>query len=204
MNKLAVPDFDRLNLPDSIEEFFTKEEYANICPYERKRLQNMRRNYEMMIYVGLPAIKPDFMQPNRSRRRKRAEEEAFSTNSDNDDEWLPSSKRRAGRTAWRPPFQTASKPAQTKSQKDQKFVQAKTQDKRKRKPKKKDEVRVYTFRKRKETNYMKLEVPDDDEFLYCEECNQEHSGDCPVHGALLLVDDIPVSMDIMPPHLYIS
>ena len=29
----------------------------------------------------------------------------------------------------------------------------------------------------------------------CEECNQEHPGECPVHGALLVVEDTPVSTD---------
>lgn len=28
-----------------------------------------------------------------------------------------------------------------------------------------EEPHIYSFRKRKETNYMKLEVPDDDEFI---------------------------------------
>ena len=48
----VVPDFSKLNLPDSIEEFFTKEEYAQINEYNRERLRNLRRNYEMMLYVG--------------------------------------------------------------------------------------------------------------------------------------------------------
>ena len=29
----------------------------------------------------------------------------------------------------------------------------------------------------------------------CEECNQEHEGDCPVHGPLLAVEDTPVSCE---------
>lgn len=45
-----------------------------------------------------------------------------------------------------------------------------TSTKRKRKIRQKaekpqEEPHVYSFRKRKETNYMKLEVPDDDEFI---------------------------------------
>ncbi|XP_048252026.1 histone-lysine N-methyltransferase PRDM7-like isoform X2 [Haliotis rufescens] len=47
-------------------------------------------------------------------------------------------------------------------------------------------------------NYMDVEVPGDNRFLYCEDCNKEYEGDCSVHGPLLMVADIqetPGSVD---------
>jgi hypothetical protein len=37
----------------NIEQYFTEEELANICEYERIRLRNMKQNYEMMIKFGM-------------------------------------------------------------------------------------------------------------------------------------------------------
>ncbi|KAL8572153.1 hypothetical protein ACOMHN_057828 [Nucella lapillus] len=58
----------------------------------------------------------------------------------------------------------------------------------------KEERRQYCFRKRKEVNYMTLEVPNDDEFIYCEECDQEFQRDCPEHGPFHVVDDTAVEV----------
>ena len=41
-----------MSLPDEIEEFFTKEEFAEMSEYEKDRYKNIRVNYEMMIAVG--------------------------------------------------------------------------------------------------------------------------------------------------------
>ena len=43
-----------MNLPDEIEEFFSKEEFAEMSEYEKDRYKNIRVNYEMMIAVGKP------------------------------------------------------------------------------------------------------------------------------------------------------
>ena len=37
---------------DEIESFFTKAEFANMSDYEKLRLRNMRKNYEMMALLG--------------------------------------------------------------------------------------------------------------------------------------------------------
>ena len=35
-----------------LEEFFSREELASISTYEKKRLKNMKLNYNMMLEVG--------------------------------------------------------------------------------------------------------------------------------------------------------
>ncbi|KAK3742948.1 hypothetical protein QZH41_014188, partial [Actinostola sp. cb2023] len=44
-------------------------------------------------------------------------------------------------------------------------------------------------------SYREAEVPDDDHYLYCEECQDLYHGDCPNHGALQPMPDKPLSTD---------
>jgi hypothetical protein len=46
------PDFSKLVLPNSIEEFFSKEEWAQISEMEKTRYRAIRENYEMMKHFG--------------------------------------------------------------------------------------------------------------------------------------------------------
>ena len=38
-------------------------------------------------------------------------------------------------------------------------------------------------------NYAELEVPNEDRFIFCDECHMEYLGDCPEHGPLVIVSD---------------
>ena len=49
--------------------------------------------------------------------------------------------------------------------------------------------RRYPKRNIKQKNYAELEVPDEDHFLFCDDCNTEYLGDCPVHGPLVIIKD---------------
>ena len=40
------------NIPSSIEEFFTPEEYAKLCDYQKLNYRNLRQNYEMLRRIG--------------------------------------------------------------------------------------------------------------------------------------------------------
>jgi hypothetical protein len=44
--------FDLNDIPTSIVEFFTPEEFAEISDYEKKHLQNLRHNYETFSRAG--------------------------------------------------------------------------------------------------------------------------------------------------------
>ena len=37
----------------NIEQYFTAEELADMCDYEMDRLRNIKKNYEMMIDLGI-------------------------------------------------------------------------------------------------------------------------------------------------------
>ncbi|KAK3744961.1 hypothetical protein QZH41_000291 [Actinostola sp. cb2023] len=54
----------------------------------------------------------------------------------------------------------------------------------------------YPIRSRSmKASYREAEVPDDDHYLYCEECQDLYHGDCPNHGALQPMPDKPISTD---------
>ncbi|XP_071094523.1 histone-lysine N-methyltransferase PRDM9-like [Haliotis cracherodii] len=174
---------------DEIEQFFTKAELTTMSNYEKLRLRNMRKNYEMMAELGLPVIKPEFMRgPKGKKRVKKVVEE-----SDSDEEWIPASQRKSSRTV--KPVATFRYPIK-EEQKKRKVKQVKKEPsvKRTAKPTATETVSCpYPLRQRPDTNYMMMEGPDDDHFLYCEECNKEYEGDCPVHGPLLVITDTQVS-----------
>ncbi|KAL3183803.1 hypothetical protein MRX96_033874 [Rhipicephalus microplus] len=49
----------------------------------------------------------------------------------------------------------------------------------------------YPRRQRNEVNYMECEDGADEEYLFCDDCNMDYPGDCPVHGPLTHVKDTP-------------
>ncbi|XP_046557478.1 protein SSXA1-like, partial [Haliotis rubra] len=73
---------------DDIDQFFTKAELSTLSDYEKLRLRNMRKNYEMMAELGLPVIKPDFM---RGPKGKKKRVKKVVEDSDSDEEWIPAS-----------------------------------------------------------------------------------------------------------------
>ncbi|CAH1782439.1 unnamed protein product [Owenia fusiformis] len=281
-------DFTKSSDDITIEEYFTKEELSNISAYERFRFRNIKQNYLMMMKIGIPIIKPDFMKNKRGRKRPPPPP----SDSSSDEEWLPSKERQRDRPKraikpYRPfiaPFKVPQKRQQKVPTAENGAIQKKkakpsatittatiaTKDNTTKasatkstkpekpsqpvKPKKSspplvldflgyDDVEIKKWRKvcmlktnkikaeiellendkdqallelvemelQKEeeaelakrereaprypkrnierTNYKLLEVPDDDEFLFCEDCNLEHKGDCPIHGPLIIVED---------------
>ncbi|KAE8737249.1 hypothetical protein FOCC_FOCC017288, partial [Frankliniella occidentalis] len=43
-------------------------------------------------------------------------------------------------------------------------------------------------------SYVEPELQDDDDFLFCDDCQKEWDGDCPVHGALEIIADTEVAV----------
>ncbi|XP_043206693.1 histone-lysine N-methyltransferase PRDM9-like isoform X2 [Amphibalanus amphitrite] len=50
-------------------------------------------------------------------------------------------------------------------------------------------------RRRNMVNYREEEDLDDDDYIFCDECDREWEGDCPVHGPLQVVPDTKVPFD---------
>ncbi|XP_052228058.1 histone-lysine N-methyltransferase PRDM9-like isoform X6 [Dreissena polymorpha] len=182
-----------------LERFFTKQELDKMTFHEQRRLKNIAQNYEIMIYMGLPAIKPDFMKgpAHRAKVAKAAEAAAAQSynvcldksDSDSDEEWTPDMerKKRAKENAVKRTIPHYLKPAKRKL--DEKGDR-KTKEKRLKKTKKTEEDKIeYSLRERSAASCMNLEPPDDDHFLYCQECKKDFEGDCPVHGPYHYIQD---------------
>ncbi|XP_062618847.1 zinc finger protein 708-like isoform X1 [Saccostrea cucullata] len=171
----------------SIEGYFSKSELAKLSKVELQRYKNMRKNYEIMLAVGLPAVMPEFMKGPRSRGKRKLKK----VESDSDEEWTPYKSTREKKQTIRFSFpekvQKENKPRKIKTEKNTKNM-------------KKTESHTYPLRVQERLNYMDVEVPDDDDFIYCEECNQEHEGDCPIHGPLLVVTDTEIYRKGHPSH----
>ncbi|KAK2176512.1 hypothetical protein NP493_660g02003 [Ridgeia piscesae] len=62
--------------------------------------------------------------------------------------------------------------------------------------------RRYPSRNIVRRNYTEMEVPDDDHYIFCDDCNTEYEGDCPVHGPLVVIKDTEVKAVDLKPGVY--
>ncbi|XP_069101761.1 zinc finger protein 85-like isoform X2 [Argopecten irradians] len=161
-------------------------------------LMNSSLKHSCPTCLRLPAIKPDFMKSRRgwTKRKKPV------LSDDSDDEWTPSSERRKSQRDKRPvpqftfPIKQEAEPLPkktTRQKRTETITKPEQKPASKTKPVSKEPTHTYPLRPASSAvSYMKIEVPDDDEFLYCEECNKEYEGDCPVHGPLNIVEDTQI------------
>ncbi|XP_060600469.1 histone-lysine N-methyltransferase PRDM9-like [Ruditapes philippinarum] len=90
-----------------ISRYFSQHELNDIGIHQQTRLKNIAQNYEIMLYMGLPAIKPDFMKgcSNRAKESKKRNQVSHTTtlptknkitcsDSDSDETWTPDLERK--------------------------------------------------------------------------------------------------------------
>ncbi|KAM4875941.1 histone-lysine N-methyltransferase PRDM9-like [Thomomys bottae] len=216
-----------------ISMYFCKEEWAEMGEWEKIHYRNMKRNYNMLISVGLKAPRPVFM----CHRRQAIKLQVDDTD-DSDEEWTPrrqdkspwatfrtdQSKHRKVRifqillrsklSSW---IQTQGMPKTSLGEESslKKFsgitnlpktsgleqVQKPVSAPRKTstygqhyKPKlgpRTNEVamRMYSLRERKGYAYEEVSEPQDDDYLYCELCQNFFINSCTVHGLPIFVKD---------------
>ncbi|XP_066275170.1 histone-lysine N-methyltransferase PRDM9-like [Branchiostoma lanceolatum] len=288
-------DFDMSKVPETedihVEQYFSKEELAELSKIEMTRYRNMKRNYDVMRMLGLPGKKPYFMERNRRSLVQPKEPPTpplTSSESEEDEEWTPELERKKNQRPKKPWFllppkkprmlkpkpqatglhqkskakkkaeATVSKAPETRESEDEAKtflgfqaeevaeVQAATaaslaelekkmkdleleiqqeeaagpQDGQEEgsesdstdleeevltttlQPAKQPELKKEPVEDTRETrksrypqrniprkNYKEVELPDDDHYLFCEDCNELYEGDCPVHGPLTVVKD---------------
>eukprot|EP00058_Branchiostoma_floridae_P005591 XP_002591079.1 hypothetical protein BRAFLDRAFT_119068 [Branchiostoma floridae] len=289
-------DFDMSKVPETedirIEQYFSKEELAELTKIEMTRYRNMKRNYDVMRMLGLPGKKPYFMEKNRRSLVQPKEPPTpplTSSESEEDEEWTPELERKKNQRPKKPwfllppkkprmpkpkpqttgshPKSKAKKKAEatvSKAPKESDDEDAKTfpgfqpeevaemqaataasiaelekkmeeleleiqqweaagsqdgqeegsesdistdleeelltttlQPVKQQEPPKKEPVEDteeprksrYPQRNIPRKDYKEVELPDDDHYLYCEDCNELYEGDCPVHGPLIVVKD---------------
>ncbi|XP_035674698.1 histone-lysine N-methyltransferase PRDM9-like isoform X1 [Branchiostoma floridae] len=291
-------DFDMSKVPETedirIEQYFSKEELAELTKIEMTRYRNMKRNYDVMRMLGLPGKKPYFMEKNRRSLVQPKEPPTpplTSSESEEDEEWTPELERKKNQRPKKPWFllppkkprmskpkpQTTGSHPKSKAKKkaeatvskapetdesddegaktflgfqpeevaemqadtaasiaelekkmeeleleiqqweaagpqdgqeegsesdistdlEEELLTTTLQPVKQQELKKKEPVEDteeprksrYPQRNIPRKDYKEVELPDDDHYLYCEDCNELYEGDCPVHGPLIVVKD---------------
>ncbi|XP_060983777.1 histone-lysine N-methyltransferase PRDM9-like, partial [Dama dama] len=178
---------------------------------------NMKRNYEVLIAIGFRATRPDFMHHRRQVIKPQVDDPE-----DSDEEWTPRQQGKPSSLAFRVDHSKHQKrmsrtplskesslkelPEAAKSLKTSGSKQAQKPVPHHRKartpgqhPRQKVElrrketgVRRYSLRERKGHVYQEVSEPQDDDYLYCEECQNFFIDSCAAHGPPTFVKDCAV------------
>ncbi|XP_060981708.1 histone-lysine N-methyltransferase PRDM7-like [Dama dama] len=218
-----------------ISVYFSKEEWEEMGEWEKIRYRNVKRNYEALIAIGFKATRPDFMHHRRQVIKPQVDD-----TEDSDEEWTPKQQGKPSSMAFRVDHSKHKKrmsraplnkesslkelPGAAKSLKTSGSKQAQKPVPHHRKartpgqhPRQKVELRGketgekrYSLRERKGHVYQEVSEPQDDDYLYCEECQNFFIESCAAHGPPNFVKDCAVekghanrSALILPPGLSI-
>ncbi|XP_070258885.1 histone-lysine N-methyltransferase PRDM9-like [Myotis yumanensis] len=197
-----------------VSVFFSQEEWAQMGAWERARHQNVKSNSEALLSIGLRTPQPAFT----CRRGRAAKPQA----KDSDAEWTPRPRAKSSWMAFRveqskhqkaksrTPLSnessleelsgTANLLTTSGSEQTQKLVpppgEARTSgqhpslklDLRR----KEIEGKTYSLRERKGQVYQEISKPQDDDYLYCEKCQNFFIDSCASHGPPTFVKDSAV------------
>ncbi|CAI9181595.1 unnamed protein product [Rangifer tarandus platyrhynchus] len=200
-----------------ISVYFSKEEWEEMGEWEKIRYRNVKRNYEALIAIGFRATRPDFMHHRRQVIKPQVDD-----TEDSDEEWTPRQQGKFSSVAFRVEHSKHKKrmsraplskesslkelPGAAKSLKTSGSTQAKKPVPYHRKartpgqhPRQKAELREketgvkrYSLRERKGHVYQEVSEPQDDDYLYCEECQNFFIDSCAAHGPPTFVKDCAV------------
>ncbi|XP_072802989.1 histone-lysine N-methyltransferase PRDM7 isoform X2 [Vicugna pacos] len=200
-----------------ISIYFSKEEWTEMGEWEKIRYRNVKRNYEALITIGLRAPRPAFM----CHRRKAIKPQVDDTE-DSDEEWTPRQQVKTSWVAFRAehsrhkkgmprgPLSNQSslkelsgtaKPLKTSGsgQAQKPFPplgEASTSGRHSRQKlelrRKESQVKMYSLRERKGHAYQEVSEPQDDDYLYCEKCQNFFIDSCAAHGPPTFVKDSAV------------
>ncbi|XP_074162925.1 histone-lysine N-methyltransferase PRDM9-like isoform X2 [Sminthopsis crassicaudata] len=185
-----------------ISAYFSKKQWRELREWEKVRLKNVKRNYEAMIKIGLSAPRPTFMCRGKQNRRAKVEESG-----DSDEEWIPKQLVKASRFSSRLKQKTQLRNKETTKE----LADAKTkgtvdlseelkivvmnnvsisEEVKKQECRRKEvKVHIYNLRERKYRMYQEIWDPQDDDYLFCEECQTFFLETCAVHGPPKFVQD---------------
>ncbi|KAM9033415.1 histone-lysine N-methyltransferase PRDM9-like isoform 1-T1 [Sarcophilus harrisii] len=185
-----------------ISMYFSKKQWMELRDWEKVRFKNVKRNYEAMIKIGLTASRPTFMCRGKQNRRAKVEESG-----DSDEEWMPKQLVKASRFSSRLKQKTHLRNKEmTKELTDAKMKGTvdlseelkivvmnnvtNSEEVKKQECRKKDAaVHIYNLRERKYPIYQEIWDPQDDDYLFCEECQTFFLETCAVHGPPKFVQD---------------
>ncbi|XP_029780747.1 probable histone-lysine N-methyltransferase PRDM7 [Suricata suricatta] len=197
-----------------ISIYFSKEEWTEMGDWEKIRYRNVKRNYETLITIGLRAPRPAFMC-----HRRQAIKPQVQDTEDSDEEWTPrqqvkpswvafrveQSKQQKGihrvplskESSLKELSETAKLLNTSGSEQGQKPVslpgETSTSGHRSRRKlelrRNEIKVKMYSLRERKGFAYQEVSEPQDDDYLYCEKCQNFFIDSCAAHGPPTFVKD---------------
>ncbi|XP_060981880.1 histone-lysine N-methyltransferase PRDM9-like [Dama dama] len=200
-----------------ISVYFSKEEWEEMGEWEKIRYRNVKRNYEALIAIGFRATRPDFMHHRRQVIKPQVDDPE-----DSDEEWTPRQQGKPSSMPFRVEHSKHQKrmsraplskesslkelPGVAKLLKTSGSKQAQKPVPHHRKartpgqhPRQKVELRRketgvkrYSLRERKGHVYQEVSEPQDDDYLYCEECQNFFIDSCAAHGPPSFVKDCAV------------
>ncbi|CAN0563642.1 unnamed protein product, partial [Rangifer tarandus platyrhynchus] len=193
-----------------ISVYFSKEEWEEMGEWEKIRYRNMKRNYEVLIAIGFRATRPDFMHHHRQVIKPQVED-----TEDSDEEWTPRQQGKPSVMTFRAkhskhqkgmPRAPLSKESSLKelpgaakllktsgSKQVPRPRKARTPGQHPRQKvelrRKETGVKRYSLRERKGHVYQEVSEPQDDDYLYCEQCQNFFIDSCAAHGPPAFVKD---------------
>ncbi|XP_043766487.1 probable histone-lysine N-methyltransferase PRDM7 [Cervus elaphus] len=196
-----------------ISVYFSKEEWEEMGEWEKIRYRNVKRNYEALIAIGFRATRPAFMHHRRQLIKPQVDD-----TEDSDEEWTPRQQGKLSSMAFRVKHSKHQKgmsraslskesslkelPGAAKLLKTSGSKQvppprkARTPGQHPREKvelrRKETGVKRYSLRERKGHVYQEVSEPQDDDYLYCEECQNFFIDSCAAHGPPTFVKDCAV------------
>ncbi|XP_054423774.1 histone-lysine N-methyltransferase PRDM9 [Pteronotus mesoamericanus] len=205
---------------DSLKDislYFSKEEWAVMGDWEKSRYRNVKRNFDVLISLGLRVPRPTFMCHRRQTTKLQEENPE-----DSDEEWTPKQQVKPSWVAFRKEqskhqkatskvllsneyslkelSRTGNLLTESGSEHAEKpvslpgeactFAQHTRQKLDLRR--KEIELKMYNLRERKGHVYQEVNEPQDDDHLYCEKCQNFFIDSCAVHGPPTFVKDSAV------------
>ncbi|XP_015448625.1 probable histone-lysine N-methyltransferase PRDM7 [Pteropus alecto] len=181
---------------------FSKEEWTEMGDLEKIRSKNMKRNYDTLQAIGLRAPRPAF-----TCHRRKAVKPQVDNIEDSDEEWTPRHQRE-GPGGVRGTvlklnlglglscisgcgFEQAQKPLSSPGEADAPEQHSNANLELRRKG---TEVKMYSLRERTGHVYQEVSEPQDDDYLYCEKCQNFFVDSCTAHGPPTFVKDSKVDM----------
>uniref|UniRef100_A0A452EMG6 SET domain-containing protein n=1 Tax=Capra hircus TaxID=9925 RepID=A0A452EMG6_CAPHI len=200
-----------------ISIYFTKEEWAEMGEWEKVQYRNVKRNYKALIAIGFRATQPAFMHHCRQVIKPQVDD-----TEDSEEEWTPRQQGKPSGMAFRgEPSKhqkrlsrgPLNKVSSLKKLPGAAKLLKKTGSKQAQKPvpppreartpgqhprhkvelrRKETEVKRYSLRERKGHVYQEVSELQDDDYLYCEECQNFFIDSCAAHGPPTFVKDSAV------------
>ncbi|XP_013089835.2 zinc finger protein 62 homolog isoform X1 [Biomphalaria glabrata] len=151
----------------------------------------MKQNYEAMTRAGLKVKPPEFMMGKKDDSNHKPVLH-YSDTDGSDSDWTPDKERSQNHLGKKKTLASLVRKSKS-SQKHQSPKPSKEVENKTIASENVEKTQMYSLRNSRNTGCIAL--PDEDDYIFCQECFLEYVGDCPEHGGLNIVLDAVVPSD---------